>query len=37
MKKILYIRQSPKGGCDGTDTYCQSLFNFFMMTKTVWL
>ncbi len=29
MKKILYIRQSPKGGCDGTDTYCQSLFNFF--------
>lgn len=29
MKRIIYIRQSPKGGCDGTATYCQSLFDFF--------
>lgn len=29
MKRIIYIRQSPKGGCDGTATYCQLLFDFF--------
>ena len=33
MKKIIYIRQSPKGGCDGTVTYCQSLFDFFYNDK----
>ena len=33
MIRIIYIRQAPQGGCDGTDTYCQSLFKFFHEDK----
>lgn len=29
MKKIIYIRKAPQGGCDGTANYCKALYEMF--------